>query len=150
MKDYLEKKLGGGRVTSQKQFLENDRKVLKFYAVSDCNYVIHYFLADNTIEVREVAEANSGKDPFPVTFRRQKLFKKFALGQPGQTYSQDFLKEDQLGVGKTLEVFSKVYHLVDCDEFTRDYYRHKYGIEFPRAEREQGNEEQRSSNFSVI
>lgn len=33
MKDYLEKKLGGGRVASQKQFLENDRKVLKFYCV---------------------------------------------------------------------------------------------------------------------
>lgn len=32
MKEYLEKKLGGGRVTSQKQFLENDRKVLKFFA----------------------------------------------------------------------------------------------------------------------
>ena len=27
MKDFLEHKLGGGRVTSQKQFLENDRKV---------------------------------------------------------------------------------------------------------------------------
>jgi hypothetical protein len=35
MKDYLEKKLGGGRVISEKQFLENDRKVLKFYASSD-------------------------------------------------------------------------------------------------------------------
>ena len=32
MKQYLERKLGGGRVASQKQFLENDRKVLKFYA----------------------------------------------------------------------------------------------------------------------
>lgn len=27
MKDFMEHKLGGGRVTSQKQFLENDRKV---------------------------------------------------------------------------------------------------------------------------
>ncbi len=34
MKEYLEKKLGGGKVTSEKQFLENDRKVLKFYAKS--------------------------------------------------------------------------------------------------------------------
>lgn len=34
MKDYLEHKLGGGRVHSQKQFLENDRKVLKFFAES--------------------------------------------------------------------------------------------------------------------
>lgn len=28
MKDYMEHKLGGGRVPSQKQFLENDRKVI--------------------------------------------------------------------------------------------------------------------------
>ena len=27
MKDFLEHKLGGGRVASQKQFLENDRRV---------------------------------------------------------------------------------------------------------------------------
>lgn len=27
MKDYLESQLGGGRMASQKQFLENDRKV---------------------------------------------------------------------------------------------------------------------------
>ena len=32
MKNYLEKKLGGGRVTSEKQFLSLDRKVLKFFA----------------------------------------------------------------------------------------------------------------------
>jgi hypothetical protein len=32
MKEYFEKKLGGGKVSSEKQFLENDRKVLKFFA----------------------------------------------------------------------------------------------------------------------
>jgi len=31
MMDYLEHKLGGGRVKPQKQFLQNDRKVLEFY-----------------------------------------------------------------------------------------------------------------------
>jgi len=45
--------LGGGKVTSEKQFLENDRKVLKFYAKSEGEaYIVHYFLADDTIEVR--------------------------------------------------------------------------------------------------
>ena len=38
MKDYMEHKLGGGKVTSAKQFLENDRKVLKFYAHSQNPY----------------------------------------------------------------------------------------------------------------
>ena len=95
MKDYLEKKLGGGRVASQKQFLENDRKVLKFYCLCEGEkYIIHFFLADDTIEVREVAVPNSGKDPFPVTVRRQKLPKKFALNQPGQTYAEEFLTSE--------------------------------------------------------
>lgn len=34
MLQYLEKKLGGGKVESQKQFLDNDRKVLRFWC--DC------------------------------------------------------------------------------------------------------------------
>jgi hypothetical protein len=55
MKDYLEHKLGGGRVAPQKQFLENDRKVLKFNAKYDSlKYIIHFFLADDTVEIREV------------------------------------------------------------------------------------------------
>ncbi len=59
MKDYLEHKLGGGKVHSQKQFLENDRKVLKFNAKYDgLNYIIHYFLADDTVEIREIHKHN--------------------------------------------------------------------------------------------
>lgn len=54
MMDYLEHKLGGGRMPSQKQFLENDRKVLRFYAYSEIAFVLHYYLADDTLEVREV------------------------------------------------------------------------------------------------
>lgn len=54
MKDYIEHKLGGGKITSAKQFLENDRKVLKFYAFSQLPYILHYYLADDTIEIREV------------------------------------------------------------------------------------------------
>lgn len=136
MKEYLEKKLGGGRVTSQKQFLENDRKVLKFY----CSYegerfIIHFFLADDTIEVREVAIPNSGKDPFPVTFRRQKLPKKFALNQPGQTYAEDFVTASELVIGKTINIFNRNYLLEGCDGFTRWYYATKFGREYPDYDR---------------
>lgn len=103
MKEYLEKKLGGGKVNSEKQFLENDRKVLKFFArFEGAPFIVHYFLADDTIEVREVSLPNSGKDPFPVTFRRQKLAKNFALNQPGQTYAENFLKVEELAVGTSL------------------------------------------------
>lgn len=42
---------------------------------------------------------NSGKDPFPVTFKRQKLARQFALNQPGQTYAENFLKPEELRIG---------------------------------------------------
>jgi hypothetical protein len=52
MKEFLEKKLGGGRVASQKQFLDNDRKVLRFYTkAEDYPYIINYYLADDTVEI---------------------------------------------------------------------------------------------------
>lgn len=81
--------MGGGKVNSEKQFLELDRKVLKFFCLCEgVRHIIHFFLADDTIEVREVAIPNSGRDPFPVTVKRHKLPKKFALNQPGQTYAE--------------------------------------------------------------
>ena len=55
MKDYMEHKQGGGRVMSQKQFLDKDRQVLRFYSTSsELPYIIHYNLSDDTIEVNEV------------------------------------------------------------------------------------------------
>ena len=72
--EYLEKKLGGGRVVSQKQFLDNDRKVLRFFVLCEgLQFVWHYFLADDTVEIREVHFPNDGRDSFSIYLRRQKL-----------------------------------------------------------------------------
>lgn len=70
MKDYIEHKLGGGKITSAKQFLENDRKVLRYYVFSQIPYILHYYLADDTIEIREVHFSNDGRDPAPMMLRR--------------------------------------------------------------------------------
>lgn len=62
MKQFLEKALGGGKVASQKQFLDNDRRVLRFFTrCQDLPYVVHYYLADDTIEIREVHHSNDGR-----------------------------------------------------------------------------------------
>lgn len=69
--EFLEKKLGGGRVPSQKQFLDHDRKVLRFFTTSgDLQFEWHYFLADDTVEIREVHFPNDGRDSFSVYLRR--------------------------------------------------------------------------------
>jgi hypothetical protein len=83
--EFLEKKLGGGRVKSQKQFLDNDRQVLRFYTQSgDLQFEWHYFLADDTVEIREVHFKNDGRDSFSVYLRRQRLPETFDVNQPGQ------------------------------------------------------------------
>ena len=59
MMEYLEFKLGGGKTKNLIQFLENDRKVLKFFAkFENLKYIIHYFLSDDTFEIREVYSTN--------------------------------------------------------------------------------------------
>ena len=84
MKNYMEKSLGGGKVESQKQFLDFDRRVLRFFTTAnDQPYIVHYYLADDTIEIRECHHPNDGKDAFAVLLRRSKLPDRFDVNQPG-------------------------------------------------------------------
>ena len=64
------------------RFLKLDRKVLQFNAVYDDRdslfgdlrlFIIHYFVVDDTLEIREVYAKNDGRDPFPVLLRRQRV-----------------------------------------------------------------------------
>ncbi|XP_054110071.1 EF-hand domain-containing protein 1 isoform X6 [Callithrix jacchus] len=65
-----------------KQFLTFDKQVLRFYAIWDdtdsmygeCRtYIIHYYLMDDSVEIREVHERNDGRDPFPLLMNRQRM-----------------------------------------------------------------------------
>lgn len=65
-----------------KQFLEYDQQVLRFYCLwddtdtehGDRRYmVLHYFLADDTVEVNEVLAANCGRDGSGAFLKRQPL-----------------------------------------------------------------------------
>ena len=69
-----------------KQFVALDRRVLRFFCVWDDRaqlfgekrrFVLHYYLVDDTLEVREVHEANDGRDPFPVLVKRGKVPKSY-------------------------------------------------------------------------
>jgi len=42
-------------------------------------FIVHFFLADDTIEVLEGKEVNSGRDPFPALLKRMKLPKNFIM-----------------------------------------------------------------------
>jgi len=132
MKEFLEHKLGGGKVTSAKQFLENDRKVLRFFAECDAHpHIVHYYLADDTVEVLEVNYANSGRHPFPLLLKRQKLPKKFALNQPGQTVAEDYVKLDEIRYQEFFEVFGRKFFIKGCDLYTHEYLLAKHNRDFP-------------------
>lgn len=132
MIDFLEHSLGGGRPKSQKQFLDNDRKVLRFNAIcDDLPYVIHYYLADDTVEVREIHFANNGKDQFPMLLKRSKVPKAFAINQPGQTDTEEpFLTEEEFIPGESISLFSRVFQITGVDTYTNNYYKQKYGRHF--------------------
>ena len=69
-----------------RQYLKNDRKVLRFYAITELpyyplgcksqqKYIIHYFLSDDTLEVREERgmDEPKGAGTFPKFLKRQKV-----------------------------------------------------------------------------
>ena len=84
-------------------------------------------MADDTIEIRELSVPNSGRDPFPVTVKRHKLPKKFALNQPGQTYAEEFLTAGEIQAGEPLIAYGRKYFIEDCDAFTHEYFKCKFG-----------------------
>uniref|UniRef100_A0A3Q1J112 EF-hand domain-containing family member C2 n=1 Tax=Anabas testudineus TaxID=64144 RepID=A0A3Q1J112_ANATE len=150
-----------------KQFLEHDRKVLRFYCFWDDTdsvfgdlreLILHYFLADDTIEILEVISPNSGRDTLPKFLQRSKLPKhaSIRIKQPGEitdrtvlnvfasptkgkryildslktgAVHEDFYKDYDLTVGGEVNVWGRRVIITDCDDFTKEYYRSKYGIE---------------------
>ncbi|KAI9223544.1 hypothetical protein BC828DRAFT_403054 [Blastocladiella britannica] len=126
--------------TSLRKFLQYDRKVLRFYCVWDDTsssfgdarkLVLHYFLADDTIEIHEHIAANSGRDGNSTAFlKRGKLPRRVKVG-PSQAIvpkSDDFYTDCDLVLGAVLNVYGRPFLLCDCDDFTKDYYRERYGL----------------------
>ncbi|XP_054672405.1 EF-hand domain-containing family member C2 isoform X1 [Grus americana] len=155
------------RIDTLKQFLEHDGHVLRFFCVWDDpesmfhdprELVLHYYLSDDTIDIKEITPVNSGRDAVPLFLRRDKLPKYAPTGlyQPGTITSrtvlnvfgklvgnrghyildnrktgavhQEFYRDSDLKIGAVINVWGRKITLCDCDEFTKEYYRTKYGI----------------------
>ncbi|NXV78152.1 EFHC2 protein, partial [Atlantisia rogersi] len=121
--------------------------------------VLRYYLSDDTIDIKEMIPVNSGRDAIPLFLRRDKLPKNAPTGlyQPGTITSrtvlnvlgklvgnkghyildnrktgavhQEFYRDSDLKIGAVINVWGRKVTLCDCDEFTKEYYRTKYGIE---------------------
>ena len=113
--------------------MDNDRKVLRFFTTNDgLPYVVHYYLADDTIEIREVHHANDGRDAFALLLRRGKLPDRFDVNQPGQKFIGDnYLTADEITPDSNINAYGKIYCITGVDQFTQAWYRSKYGYDFP-------------------
>jgi hypothetical protein len=121
-----------------KKFLHNDRKVLRFFCVWDDRdalygdrrpYVVHYYLSDDTVEVLEVNEPNSGRDPFPVFVRRGPLpNQKLEVDALGPTKSYTHYMYTDLKVGGYIKVYNRDFLIHDADNFTKAWYCENMGM----------------------
>ncbi|XP_053314609.1 EF-hand domain-containing protein 1 [Spea bombifrons] len=129
-----------------KQFLTMDKKVLRFFALWDDSdsmfgdarsVIIHYYLVDDTVEIREVHERNDGRDPFPVLMKRQRLpkslknlndtFPRTVLEVSDQEVTEWYSPRD-FAVGAHVSILGRTFFLYDCDGYTKEFYRQKLGV----------------------
>ncbi|XP_064220635.1 EF-hand domain-containing family member C2 [Aotus nancymaae] len=153
---------------TRKRFLQYHGKILRFFCLwvdsgsmlgDRRELILHYYLCDDTIEIKELLPDNSGRDSVKMFLRRSKLPKNdhTRVYQPGQITDrvilnfcgdlkrnqedgylldkyklgkedQEFYKDCDLSLGVTINVWGRKVLLYDCDEFTKSYYKSKYGI----------------------
>jgi len=134
-KVYREVKIGGGHINADmQQFMEWDRKVCRFYAVFDDlslpqferrPFEILFFLADDTVEIREKYPLNCGRDPFPIYFRKGKLKRgKAEVRGPLDRHlkKEDMVSLDDFAIGASPELLGQRFFIYDSDDFTRHYF----------------------------
>ena len=88
------------------------------YRIRKC--IIYYYLDDDTIHIIESRVENSGI-PQGVFLKRHKLPKPGSYGttttQGGGTYDWTDLR-----LGSNLDVYSRVFRIVDSDDFTKAFF----------------------------
>jgi hypothetical protein len=135
-KEFCEISLGGGHPNSDlKNFLDNDRKVLKFDLLWDDfdqdkevkQFKMFYYLAENMVEVAEVRASNSGRHNFSFFLNKSFLPKKpnFTFCPGMNSKEMDIYKPQDLILGNYVNIYNRPMFITDCDDFTKQWYKEK-------------------------
>ncbi|GAB0092344.1 EF-hand domain-containing protein 1 [Sergentomyia squamirostris] len=128
----------GGKLADTKKFLEFQGKVLHFDCVLNdterpgeyMTYKLFYYLEDDTISIKELKENLQGRDRFPLLLKKTRLERN--LHHPPVEYpanekdkhdkTVEYYCPKDLMVGDFVNVYGRKFLLVDCDNFTRNFY----------------------------
>lgn len=123
-----------------KAFYLYDKQVLRFYGLWDTTsqlygsrvlLSIHYYLADNKMEVIPIHERNSGLDNLgTVLLKKQKVMKPKissydTIDQIVLEMNEEYYQYHDLYIGQSIIINSMKILLYDADTFTREFYQSK-------------------------
>lgn len=92
--------------------------------------VVHYYLSDDTIEIKESIPANSGRGSNALFLRRCRLAKRPKVQNLGTNENEiEYFTEADLMIGSVIHLYGRPFVICNCDDFTKDYYRTNYEIE---------------------
>ena len=116
-------------------------KVLRFFCAYEDdrelgmrhNYTLHYFLDDDTVEVKE--NFSEGTHPFPCLLRRGPLARD-ALEPPSNPIEEyprnlDHVSWEDLRCGDTLSVYGRPILMMSCDGQTEKWYEARGIVQVP-------------------
>ncbi|GAB1599427.1 EF-hand domain-containing protein 1-like [Argonauta hians] len=129
-----------------KQFLEMDPQVLRYYCLWDTRkmpfgdvkeYIINYYLSNDTLEVRAIHRENDGMDPFPVFIGRSRIpINRLDLPSTHPAVAlestekeiKEYITPAHFTIGKTVKILNRDFLVYDFDNFTKSYYNRYFGI----------------------
>jgi hypothetical protein len=106
------------------KMFKSDKHILRFNAKmisstsadAERNFIVSVFVRDDTIQIFEAAEKNSGR-----------ISSKFMERQRHKNpYTNKFYTERDCVVGNTIYINKYIFRLLECDDFTKKYMRDNY------------------------
>ncbi len=73
--------------------------------------ILYFYLEDDSMHLADVKVINSGL-PSGVFLKRHRVPKS----------STEFFSIEDLGIGADLNIYGRMFHVYDCDQFTRAFY----------------------------